>query len=247
MAAPSGPIAIESLATGAEIYAYDQDRRENVVARVIAASSGQTACWVDVVLEEGVVRATRHHPIWVEGEQAWRDALALTVGTVVRLGTGRNATVRGIAIRPLETLEPTFNVTVDPCESYFAGAPALLVHNGTPLGQPGHSVYVLVRRTRGGGSKIYYVGRFGPNESQASVTRRHRATPKVRPKGVLPRMGRADRMVILHRNLTYAEARRLEHELCVKNKTHIGRGRSWRGNRAYPMDQRKFGKYYHRC
>lgn len=43
---------------------------------------------------------------------------------------------------------------------------------------------------------------------------------------------------------TYGEARRMEHEICVKEKTYIGREEgNYAGNRDYPMDAAKFEKY----
>jgi hypothetical protein len=191
------------------------------------------------VLDRGTLRTTRHHPVWVESKHAWLDALALTAGMSVRLRDGTLATVRRIAVRPLDRGEPTFNLLVDRLQTYFAGDRSVLVHNGTPLGQPGHNVYVLARNGR-----IYYVGRFGPNETRESVLARHSRTPKNVP-GVEKRFvpGR-DQMRVLQRNLTYAEARRLEHEVCVKANTYKGRGATWRGNRDFPMSPRKFFKYY---
>jgi hypothetical protein len=95
--------------------------------------------------------------------------------------------------------------------------------------------------------RIYYVGRFGPNQTRESVIARHSRTPKNMP-GVEKRfVPGQDRIRVLQRNITYAEARRLEHELCVKAGTFKGRGATWRGNLVYPMSPRKFNKYYTRC
>ncbi len=178
--------------------------------------------------------------MWVESKGAWLDALALVAGMTVRLRDGTLAAVGRVAVRPLSRAESTFNLIVDRASTYFAGDRFVLVHNGTPLGQPGHNVYVLARNGR-----IYYVGRFGPNESIASVMARHSRTPKILPPGVERRfVPGQDQIRVLQRNLTYAEARRLEHEVCVKANTYKGRGASWRGNRDYPMSPRKFAKYY---
>jgi len=168
--------------------------------------------------------------------------VTLSTGMTVRRYNGRLATVQKIAVEPVDSPEPTFNLSIDLHATYFAGAPGVLVHNGTPLGQPEHSVYVLKRNGR-----IYYVGRFGPNETRESVLYRHSNTPRVRPPGVSARFGPGDTIEVVHnRTLTYAEARRLEHELCVRNRTYIGRGNNWRGNRDYPMGPRKFSRYYTR-
>ena len=242
MATPRGPVAIESIAVGDAIRAFDEDGRRPVVSTVVATPCDATRCWIDVIHDRGAMRTTRRHPVWVESKGRWLDAVALTEGMTVLLHDGALATVRRTALRPLQRLEPTFNLLVDRFATYFAGAAPVLVHNGTPLNQVGHNVYVLSRN-----GQIYYVGRFGPNESAASVVARHSRTPKNAPLSVERRfVAGQDRIRVLRSNLTYAEARRLEHEVCVKANTYRGRGSSWRGNRDYPMSPRKFGKYYAR-
>ena len=98
----------------------------------------------------------------------------------------------------------------------------------TPLDKPGFSNYFLQEKLPDGTWRTYYHGRFGPNETMATVRSRHAGnvgadgTPRFRP-GV-------DRMRRTPGTRIYAEARRLEHERCVRDGTHIGQGRSVRGN-----------------
>ena len=230
---PSGPRAIETLREGDEVFSYEFDTGEVVARRVLDAYEGETHYWVDVRLGDSVLRATREHPVWVVSEQEWVVAQALEAGMTVLLQGGGTAVVTGVETIGQSRAKETFNLTIEDSNNFFAGDLRVLVHNAT---QPtGHSVYVLI----GPDGKIYYVGRFGPNQNQQKVEYRHgknhnRFDPNV------------DKMVVLRDgDLTYAEARRLEHELCVREKTYIGAdGDNYRGNRDYPMSEKKMDKYY---
>lgn len=230
---PSGPRAIETLREGDEVFSYEFDTGEVVARRVLDAYEGETHYWVDVRVGDSVLRATREHPVWVESEQEWVEARSLEPDMTVLLQGGASAVVTRLEILPQPRARATYNLTVEDSNNFFAGDLRVLVHNAS---QPtGHSVYVLV----GPDGKVYYVGRFGPNQNQTKVEARHgknhnRFDPKT------------DKMVVMRKgDLSYAEARRLEHELCVRNKTHIGHdGDNYRGNRDYPMSDNKMDKYY---
>jgi hypothetical protein len=152
--------------------------------------------------------------------------------------------IQSISTKCLEHYEKTFNLHVECNNNYFVGYANILVHNGsTPLGQKGHRNYVLKR-----GGVIYYSGRFGPNETKAKVEARHKKTPKSKAQrkanGARFDPANGDVCEVLPGSRTYAEARRLEHEISVKEKTFVGRKNNWRGNRIYPMSPSRFKKYY---
>lgn len=231
---PSGPRAIETLREGEEVYSYEFDTGEVVARRVLDSYEGETRYWVDVRIGDSVLRATREHPIWVESEQEWLEAQSLEPGMTVLLQDGSSAVVTGVEILPQPRSHATYNLTVEESNNFFAGDLRVLVHNAT---QPtGHSVYVLI----GPDGKVYYVGRFGPNQNQPKVEARHGKNHNRFDKS------QGDKMVVLRDgDLSYAEARRLEHEMCVREKTHIGHdGDNYRGNRDYPMSDKKMNKYY---
>lgn len=222
------------------IYAYDLETETVVIRQVLALYRGSTTCWVDIALDTHVMRTTREHPIWVKNIQDWVAAAKLTSGMQLLLEDGRLLQVNDIALLPQPQSQITYNLHVEDVNNFFVGELGVLVHNATPLGQPGHSVYVL-RNSQG---KIYYVGRFGPNETPRSVMSRHSRTPRGGQGPARFSQANGDRLEVVARNQTYAQARRLEHELCVRNRTYIGRGNSWRGNRDYPMSPRKMLRYY---
>jgi hypothetical protein len=242
---PHGGRPIEHVEAGDVVYTFDFTSRNMVVCKVLGVFRGTTNSWVDLSLGDNVLRVTRRHPIWIESEQAWRDAAELAPGMSLRLQDGRSREVSQVSVRPQATAQVTYNLHVAETNNFFAGTLQVLVHNANAeLGQPGYRNYVLRDQT----GRIYYTGRFGPNETEAAVRSRHlrnndRFNPIDTPR--TPGGPARDRMEVVPGSRTYGEARRLEHELCVQNDTYIGRSPStWRGNRDYPMDAAKFKTYY---
>lgn len=237
IATPAGSRRIETLIGGDRVLAYDFDARGVVDRPVTALLEGSTHSWVDIELDTFVIRATRRHPFWIDSHGRWIDAADLEAGMTVLLLDGTTVAIRSVNVTEFDREERTYNLTVEGVGNFFAGEPGVLVHN-TSLKQPGHSNYYLVDQN----GNIYYEGRFGPNETAAKVRYRHGQAPR---SGGPPRFSPAagDKMVVLPGTRTYAEARRLEHERAVQNKT-LRSGSNPRGNRIWPMSERKFGKYY---
>ncbi|MGW2965270.1 hypothetical protein ACWDGI_43495 [Streptomyces sp. NPDC001220] len=136
-----------------------------------------------------------------------------------------------------------YNLTVDDLHTYYvlAGHTSVLVHNGGGAGfdldkldRPGFSNYVLVDRN----NVPYYSGMFGPNESPASVQRRHGGTfNRYNPAN-------GDRMDVYPGTRTYGQSRLLEQRIADYFGTYIGEdGDNYRGNRQQPMDPKKAPGY----
>jgi len=144
--------------------------------------------------------------------------------------------VRRVNIRPQDREQATHNLYIDGANNFFAGASRILVHNTrVPLDTPGYRNYTL----RDSNGDPYYHGMFGPNDTQLGVERRHGNN------GNRFDSANGDVMEIEEGSRTYGEARRLEHEGCVQDGTHIGRdGSNYRGNRQYPLNDDKFSTYY---
>jgi hypothetical protein len=238
---PDGLRPINNINIGETVYAYDFQTEVVVIRRILNVFEGNTDCWVDVYFESDILRTTRLHPIWTESDQSWIEAADLAPGMRVLQKDGSTSEVRFVALLPQDTMQRTYNLNVDEANNFFVGKLKLLVHNDeTPLDQAGHSNYYLKDRS----GKIYYEGRFGPNETAASVERRHAKTPEgAQPNKIRFNKALGDKMVVLPGTRTYGEARRFEHERCVRNKTMKGKT-TWRGNRIWPMDSKKFPKYY---
>jgi hypothetical protein len=246
VATPGGSVRIETLAAGDAVYAYDFVENELVRCIVDGVHSGHTTCWVHVDWGSGGVLATRQHPIWVESRQSWVEASLLEPNAELRLMSNEAVWVARIEEHPQAEAQPTFNLSVSGLNNFFVGLQGLLVHNDdSKLDRPGYSNYVL----KDANGKVYYSGMFGPNETQAGVEARHAANNnRYSPETVDKITGKkipGDKIEVLRETRTYGESRRLEHELSVKHGTYIGRdGDNYRGNRQYPMSDKKFKTYY---
>jgi hypothetical protein len=236
VATPDGMRPIESLRVGDAVCAYDFQAHTLVNRTVLALYHGSTEHWVDVAVGSQVVRTTRWHPFWVESAGTWIDALELAPGMTVLLQDGSTSAISQVSILGQGESQQTYNLHVEQVNNFFAGIPGVLVHNAGPApNDGGFSNYHLEDAS----GKIYYEGHFGPNETAAKVTSRHanyydRFDP-----------AKGDKMVPEPGTRTYGESVRMEHERCVQYGTFIGKDpKTWRGNRIYPMDSKKFPRYY---
>ncbi|MBO0861336.1 MAG: hypothetical protein J2P21_23180 [Chloracidobacterium sp.] len=232
---------IEDIRVGDLVYAFDFDSETLVVKKVLGLTRGATSSWVDVYIGQETLHVTRAHPIWVESVQLWVPAEELTPGMTLRLQDGRSVNVSRVEIILLEEKEETFNLSVEEAENFFVGELRVLVHNIDDsrlayLSRPGYRNYVL--REGGPNGKIYYSGMFGPGETVADVKRRHSNNRNRFNES------KGDYFDLQQGTREYGEARLMEHELAVENKTIIGRdGNNYRGNRQRPLGENKMAEY----
>ena len=202
------------------VTALHNNLDEDLVDVEVATSDSGTA----------VLHTTVNHPFWDKTDRKWVDASSLQPGH--RLDT-TGGVAEVLALRPVAGNSFMLNLTVRSLHTYYvlAGDVPILVHNDSPpWGQPGHSDYVLVDRAT---NKVYYAGRFGPNESAASVLARHTKSGRFRPG--------LDRIDVVPGTRTYGEARLMEDDLASMYGTRTGGGR---GNAIWPMQQAKRESYY---
>lgn len=250
---PSGLRAIESLAPGDRVYAYDFEAQGRVIERIEGVSSGRTRTWIDIEIGSTVLRATGNHPVWSESAGDWASARELKAGDLLRTDhDGGQAAIAHVSVRTVAEPEPTFNLHLAATHTYFVGAAAVLVHNGTltradlaRLNRTGFRNYTLrfgprspeVLAGTGRVGQIYYSGMFGPNVSEAQVRARHAANNDRFVEGV-------DEFVPEPGARTYGDARILEHDIAVENDTIIGRDpKTFRGNRQDPINAKRLPLY----
>jgi hypothetical protein len=176
----------------------------------------------------------------VEALQSWLAAGDLTVGMQVRIRDGTVRTITQVQLLSLTDRQATYNLHVEEVNNFFAGNLELLVHNIDParlayLMRPGYSNYVLIDIN----GKIYYSGMFGPNESVASVQRRH----SLNHDRFQPANG--DRLQVIAEDQMYGEARLTEQRVAEANNTIKSNSdpNSYRQNRQNPLDPKKRVEY----
>ncbi|WP_235002585.1 RHS repeat-associated core domain-containing protein [Actinacidiphila paucisporea] len=233
---------IEDVEVGDKVVTTDPDTGKTAVRPVIATIiTDHDKNFTDLTVKAGStsasIVATDTHPFWVVNEGRWVDAGDLTPGMQLRDDAGQAVPV--LAARHFVQQQRTYDLTIDDLHTYYvlAGQTPVLVHNDggagfdlNKLDRPGYSNYVLVDRN----NVPYYSGMFGPNESPASVQRRHSGTwNRYDPAN-------GDRMDVFPGTRTYGQSRLLEQRMTDHFGTYIGEdGTNYRGNRQNPMDSKK--------
>jgi RHS repeat-associated protein len=232
--------AIKDVSAGDTVIATDTEKGETASRTVLAVIIENDTNLTDVTIADSngntsIVHTTPMHPFWDESSQAWVYASGLDIGHRLRTHDGR--IVRVVAIRSFVGASRMYNLTVDRTHTYYvlAGDAPVLAHNDkTPWDESGHSNYVLIDKAT---NKVYYSGRFGPNETAESVVDRHtRNGDRFRPG--------KDRIEVIPGTRTYGEARVMEDDLAAMYGTYIGKGKGVRGNVIRPMDVNKREGYY---
>ena len=236
---------IEDIEFGDEVLATDPETGETgprKVTRLIVTDDDKHFNELSIATADGIEKltATHEHPFWSPSERDWMEAGELTAGMTLRTDTGDTVIVTGN--RAFSTHARTYNLTVDDLHTYYvlAGETPVLVHNSggpsfdlTEMDAPGHSNYVLVDKS----NRVYYVGRFGPNETPATVQKRHGNNhDRFNP-------AKGDKMSVFPGTRTYGQARLLEQRMMEYFGTYVGRGPTYRGNRDNPMESGKKPAY----
>jgi hypothetical protein len=193
---PSGSRSIESIVAGESVYAYDEDRREVVVAEVTAAFDRKADTLVDLTVrsvaggDEQVITATPDHPFYVPALAGYVPLGQLQTDAVLLTLDGVAARVVSARARSGEFV--VFNFTVEGKHNYFVGALAaqhgILVHNACPptpaqirAGTRAQSANWRCQTCRVTPGTTHYEG-----VDYQTVPWAHRTTPVTRTAGPVP-------------------------------------------------------------
>ena len=207
VATEAGEKAIEEVAPGDEVWAYDETTGERNLRKVLATflHTGEESLVLDVAGER--LTTTAEHPFYVVGRQGreWVEAGKLTTDDRLLSLSGETLKVDGIE-RTSGTFA-LFNFEVEGDHDYFVGENGLLVHNACPTGVggtganykklTGQGLYVLKDPAS---KEVLYVGR-------GDVPARFLAHAKDAAKGPL------DQVILWTNNLSKAQAKGLEQAL----------------------------------
>jgi hypothetical protein len=126
-----GDTPIEQLRDGQEIYAYDFEKSEPVLKRIIKTYNSHTDFIIEFTCEGETIRCTRKHRIWVDDEKGWVEAGDLKKGMRLQTFDGKSGYVE--AIHLIEQPANTYNLEVEDAHNYFVSSFGVLVHNGNPF------------------------------------------------------------------------------------------------------------------
>ena len=132
VATAAGPVAIENVAVGDQVWSYDYLSGESALKTVTGTSVRQTNELVKITADGETVVTTPRHPFYVVDNKEYNGYTAakfLSVGDRILTSNGSAATVS--FIESVETDEPVtvYNLSVEDNHSYYVGENELLVHN----------------------------------------------------------------------------------------------------------------------
>jgi len=141
---PEGPIPIEDLRRGAKVFARHEDANsvDGYLVLECLQDSTRILYHLEISANQKII-TTRNHPIFVIG-RGWIRAKDLHVGDELISIEGQTVLVTNISREKL--LEPvnTYNLIVSDVHTYFVGDnTTILVHNGTPLNDPGFNLELI--------------------------------------------------------------------------------------------------------
>ena len=132
-----GPKPIETLVAGQKVLARREGDGAVRTHAVVDVMQGTASTLYRVEVDGRLLLvATGSHPFFVV-ERGWTRARDLAQGDRLVEAGGGAARVTGVARERLAEPIATFNLEVGEAHNYFVGdGPAVLVHNGTPVGDP---------------------------------------------------------------------------------------------------------------
>ena len=133
----AGPKPLETVVAGEMIQAKAEGEdivRSYAVAGVMRGVAS-TLYRVEVDGRQ-MLSATGGHPFFVL-DKGWTRARDIAAGNRLASLSGESVVVTNVFRERLTATVATFNLLVDEAHTYFVGQePAVLVHNGTPVGEP---------------------------------------------------------------------------------------------------------------
>lgn len=125
-----GFVAIEQLAVGDQVWAYDPDTGESAFKPILKTFvNTQDTIWHLTLTKGGESyrhEVTGSHPYYVPGA-GWIEVAHLRVGHALLTEDGETATVVGVY--DTGVVQPTYNLEVADINTYYVSAAKVLVHN----------------------------------------------------------------------------------------------------------------------
>ena len=132
IATPNGTKRIDDIKVGDEVIAFDQNLNRAVTQDVLEVCRGATYNWVEIQVENEIIKATRMHPFWVNDRSEWVPAYQLKSGEKLTTLDGGLKAIRNIEVYSIPEIDFTYNIVVRDLHNYFVGSNQILVHNGHP-------------------------------------------------------------------------------------------------------------------
>jgi RHS repeat-associated protein len=123
---PAGAIPIEDVEVGSEVWAYDDQTGEQVLAQVTALHRREVdELWL-LTVEGETIETTSEHPFLVVGK-GWTEAQYLEAGDLLAISGGEAA--RLDVVQQVEQKATVYNFEVAGVATYYVGGIGVVVHN----------------------------------------------------------------------------------------------------------------------
>ncbi|MGN7987128.1 polymorphic toxin-type HINT domain-containing protein [Pedobacter sp. 22226] len=158
----NGYAPIETLAVGDFVLAFDAEKNENILKKILKVYQSHTEKICCLYIEDEVLECTSSHRFWSLTHNDWIIAGEITEGCILRDANGGGKLVN--AIKHVDISVPTFNLEVKDAHTYYVSPLDILVHNGNPFPNSSYNdlsprptkIYGIVDKST---NKIVYVGK----------------------------------------------------------------------------------------
>ncbi len=123
----NGTVPIADIKVGDEVYAYDTETGDAILAEVTDISVSDTDELIHLTIDGELIRTTASHPFYTTSGE-WKAAGDLMVGDRVVTMSGE-ATVEATEVEKLSEAVTVYNLTVEGEHNYYVAENGVLVHN----------------------------------------------------------------------------------------------------------------------
>ncbi|RLJ69336.1 polymorphic toxin-type HINT domain-containing protein [Pedobacter alluvionis] len=120
-----GKIPIMDIKIGDNVYSYDEDKNIIILRKVIALFSNEVEEILELETSAEMIRTTRTHPFYVNGE--YKDAEQIAIGESLFVKNGKSVPV--ISINYVVEITKVYTFEVEEHHCYFVGELGILVLN----------------------------------------------------------------------------------------------------------------------
>ncbi|MEZ4986318.1 MAG: polymorphic toxin-type HINT domain-containing protein [Saprospiraceae bacterium] len=124
---PAGMVAIEDIAIGDVVYAYDESQKDTILSRVTNTFSKTWSKMVRLVVNNDTITTTSNHPFFIPKLGRYLSADSLWRGMNLLALTGTLMTVQSAVA--FDSTMAVYNFEVADHHNYFVGEDGVLVHN----------------------------------------------------------------------------------------------------------------------
>lgn len=127
----NGYAPIETLEVGDFVLAFDTEKNENTLKKILKVYQSRTEKICCLYIEDEVLECTSSHTFWSVTHNDWITAGEITQGCILRNANRREKLVNFINQKNVSV--PTFNLEVEDAHTYYVSTMDILVHNGNPF------------------------------------------------------------------------------------------------------------------